>query len=166
MIRIRTTLIVLYQLIYLSVGFLGDVNIFGSVGLTPPLVVPHFSHQLQFSLWFILFFIWTKTHTIFMWTAPEKAQKRFSFTKITATLSVELNLVKSHLFGVWTPNLRRDRRWRTMLPSVHWWRRPHDCTEPIGRQQWDHTRLACGSEARRPAHRSTDLIKDQTSFTS
>lgn len=56
MIRIRTTLIVLYQLIYLSVGFLGDVNIFGSVGLTPPLVVPHFCHQLQFSLWFILFF--------------------------------------------------------------------------------------------------------------
>lgn len=27
-----------------------------------------------------------------MWTAPEKAQKKFSFTKITATLSVELNL--------------------------------------------------------------------------
>lgn len=47
---------------YLSVGLLGDMNVLGSVGLTPPLVVPHLCHQLQVSLWLILFFIYTQTN--------------------------------------------------------------------------------------------------------
>lgn len=38
----------------LGVGFLCDVNVLGSVGLTSPLIVPHLCHQLQVSLWFIL----------------------------------------------------------------------------------------------------------------
>ncbi len=49
---------------YLSVGLLGDMNVLGSVGLTPPLVVPHLCHQLQVSLWFIVTFIYTQTHTV------------------------------------------------------------------------------------------------------
>lgn len=44
---------------YLGVGLLGDVNVLGSIGLTPPLVVPHLCHQLQMSLWFVLFVIYT-----------------------------------------------------------------------------------------------------------
>lgn len=48
---------------YLGVGLLGDVDIFSSVGLTPPLVVPHLRHQLQMSLGLILFFIWTHGDT-------------------------------------------------------------------------------------------------------
>lgn len=54
--------------IYLSVGFFGDVNILGSVGLTPPLVVPHLCHQFQVSLWFVLSFICTDTDNSFFIT--------------------------------------------------------------------------------------------------
>lgn len=48
---------------YLCVGLLGDMNVLGSVRLTPPLVVPHLSHQLKVSLWFVLFFICIQTNT-------------------------------------------------------------------------------------------------------
>lgn len=54
--------------IYLSVGFFGDMNILGSVGLTPPLVVPHLCHQFQVSLWFVLSFICTDTDNSFLIT--------------------------------------------------------------------------------------------------
>lgn len=47
------------QISNLCVRFFGDVNVLGSVGLTPPLVVPHLSHQLQVTLGLVLLFTCT-----------------------------------------------------------------------------------------------------------
>lgn len=41
---------------HLSVGLFGDVNVLGTIGLAPPLVIPHLCHQLQVCFRFILFF--------------------------------------------------------------------------------------------------------------
>lgn len=170
---------------YLSVRLLSDVNVLGSVGLTPPLVVSHLCHQLQVSLWLILFFIYTqKTHTT---SFTEQARwgriQNYSFicvltAKIQTVLTQYIMIVMfeglcdalkaSELYPsvVWTPNLRRDRRcWRSRLPSVYWRRRSRDRTEPTGRRQWGHTQFACGSEEHRRAGRSTDLMDDQRGFT-
>lgn len=62
---------------YLGVGLLGDVNVLGSVRLAPPLVVPHLRHQLQVSLWFILFFIYTKTQALVL---PEETKLLYLYS--------------------------------------------------------------------------------------
>lgn len=74
---------------YLSVGLLGDVNVLGSIGLTPPLVVPHLCHQLQVSLWFILLFVYTQTHTLILPEDHAEGETKLLslFTKIKAFLT-------------------------------------------------------------------------------
>lgn len=93
---------------YLGVGFLGDVNVLGSIRLTPPLVVPHLCHQLQVSLWFILFFTYTQTHALILaedhaegetasslfTKAKAKTESIFNRTISVQTANMEANMLR------------------------------------------------------------------------